>query len=256
MIRRVLALAMPLALVVIAHHEASAQTSPRRDERSGKEVVEAVCAECHAAGVKGAPRIGERAEWSARLSHGLGSAVNAAIRGHGGMPARGGKAELTDNEVRSAIIYMFNPPTAPKEGAAGAAAAGPARPAGNVRTVGRSEIYLGVLPAEVLRSFPKDSVERSMHGGVPSGSGYYHVNVSVLDATTKAPISGAKVEIKVDERGLSSETKALLPIATGSIPSYGNYIRLKGKTPYVFTVKIQRPDSPQPFEAQFEHRVY
>ena len=256
MIRRVLALAMPLALVVIAHHEASAQTGPRRDERSGKEVVEAVCAECHATGVKGAPRIGERAEWSARLSHGLGSAVNAAIRGHGGMPARGGKAELTDNEVRSAIIYMFNPPTAPKEGAAGAAAGGPAKPAGNVKTVGRSEIYLGVLPAEVLRSFPKDSVERSMHGGVPSGSGYYHVNVSVLDATTKAPISGAKVEIKVDERGLSSETKALLPIATGSIPSYGNYIRLKGKTPYVFTVKIQRPDSPQPFEAQFEHRVY
>ena len=256
MIRRVLALAMPLAVVVIVHHEASAQTGPRRDDRSGKEVVEAVCAECHATGVKGAPRIGERAEWSARLSHGLGSAVNAAIRGHGGMPARGGKAELTDNEVRSAIIYMFNPPTAPKEGAAGAAAAGPAKPAGNVKTVGRSEIYLGVLPAEVLRSFPKDSVERSMHGGVPSGSGYYHVNVSVLDATTKAPISGAKVEIKVDERGLSSETKALLPIATGSIPSYGNYIRLKGKTPYVFTVKIQRPDSPQPFEAQFEHRVY
>ena len=33
------------------------------------------------------------------------------------MPARGGKAELTDNEVRSAIIYMFNPPTAPRAGA-------------------------------------------------------------------------------------------------------------------------------------------
>ena len=147
-----------LVVVVIAQYEAAAQTGPR-DDRSGKEVVQAVCAECHATGVKGAPRIGERADWSARLSHGLGNAVNAAIRGHGGMPARGGKAELTDNEVRSAIIYMFNPPTAPKEGAAGAAAAGAAKPAGNVKTVGGTEIYLGVLPAEVLRSFPKDSVE-------------------------------------------------------------------------------------------------
>ena len=253
MFRKVLALAMPLAVAVIAHYEASAQTGPRRDDRSGKEVVEAVCAECHATGVKGAPRIGERTEWTSRLSHGLGNAVNAAIRGHGGMPPRGGKAELTDNEVRSAIIYMFNPPTAPK---AGAAAAEPAKPTGNVKTVGGTEIYLGVLPAEVLRSFPKDSVERSMHGGVPSGSGHYHVNVSVLDAATKAPIPGARVEIKIDERGLSTETKSLLPITTSSVPSYGNYIKLKGKTQYVFTVKVQKAGSPQPLEAQFDHRVY
>ena len=100
MFRKVLALAMPLAVAVIAHCEASAQTGPRRDDRSGKEVVEAVCAECHAMGVKGAPRIGERADWSARLSHGLSNAVNAAIRGHGGMPARGGKADLTDSQKR------------------------------------------------------------------------------------------------------------------------------------------------------------
>ncbi len=95
-----------------------------------------------------------------------------------------------------------------------------------------------------------------MHGGVPSGSGHYHVNVSVLDAATKAPISGAKVEIKIDERGLSSETKSLLPMTTSSVPSYGNYIKLKGKTQYAFTIKVQKPDSPQPLEAQFEHRVY
>ena len=254
--RTLIAMSAALAVVAIAQYQAAAQTAPGRGDRSGKEVAEAVCAECHAAGVKGAPRIGERAEWSVRLGHGLESAVSAAIRGHGGMPARGGKAELTDNEVRNAIIYMFNPATAPKEGAAGAAAAGPAKPAGNVKIVGGNEIYLGVLPAEILRSFPKDSAERTMHGGVPSGSGQYHVNVSVLDAGTKAPVSGAKVEVTIDERGISSETKALQPMATNSIPSYGNYIKLKGKTQYTFTVKVQKPDSAQPIEARFEHRVY
>jgi cytochrome c5 len=255
-IRNLLALAA-LAVAVIPQYDANAQTGTRRD-RTGKEVTEAVCAECHATGVKGAPRIGERADWSVRLSHGIDNVVNLAIRGHGGMPARGGKAELTDNEVKNAIIYMFNPGSAAKEGAAGATTAAPvlAKPAGNVKIVSGTEIYLGVLPAEVLRSYPKESAEGSMHGGVPSGTGHYHVNVSVLDAISKAPISGAKVDIKVDEPGMSSETKTLQPMTISNAASYGNYIRLKGKTQYVFIVKVQKPDSAQPIEARFEHRVY
>ena len=255
--RRWLALAAPLAVIAMAQVDAaSAQTGPpQRDDRSGKQVVEAVCAECHATGLKGAPRIGERADWTVRLSHGINHAVSTAIRGHGGMPARGGKAELTDNEVRNAIIYMFNPSTAPRTGTT-APATVPAKPAGNVRTVGGTEIYLGVLPAEILRSYPKDSAERSMHGGVPGGPGHYHVNVSVIDEKSKAPIAGAKVEVKIDEPGMSSETKALMPIATSGVPSYGNYVKLKGKTQYVFTVKVHRSDSPQPLEARFEHRLY
>ncbi len=257
--RALIAGSAALAVVVIAQYEAAAQTAPRRGDRSGKEVAEAVCAACHATGVKGAPRIGERADWSARLSQGLDKAVNEAIRGHGGMPARGGKAELTDNEVRNAIVYMFNPSGPSKEGAAGAApsaATTPVKPAGNFKTVGGTEIYLGLLPAELLRSFPKDSAERSMHGGVPSGSGYYHMNVSLIDAATKAPIPGAKVEVKIDEPGLSSDTKSLQPVTANNTPSYGNYIKLKGKTQYVFTVKVQKPDAPQPIEVKFEHRVY
>ena len=42
----------------------------------------------------------------APTQRGIDSVVNQAIRGHGGMPARGGKAELNDNEVRNSIIYI------------------------------------------------------------------------------------------------------------------------------------------------------
>jgi cytochrome c5 len=35
--------------------------------------------------------------------------VRSAISGHGGMPPRGDKADLTDGEIRAAILYMFNP---------------------------------------------------------------------------------------------------------------------------------------------------
>jgi cytochrome c5 len=76
--------------------------------RSGEEIVKAQCSKCHQAGVGGAPKIGDRAAWIPRLKPGLDVVVRSAINGHGGMPARGGMASLTDAELRSAIVYMFN----------------------------------------------------------------------------------------------------------------------------------------------------
>ena len=83
-------------------------------ERSGKEVVDAQCSKCHLEGKGGAPKIGDRDAWVQRLKKGLDATVREAIRGHGGMPARGDKADLTDREVRNAILYMYYPGNAPK----------------------------------------------------------------------------------------------------------------------------------------------
>jgi len=77
-------------------------------ERSGALIVAAQCHKCHETGVGGAPRIGERMEWAPRLSHGLDALVRSAINGHGGMPARGGMIDLTDAELRKAIVYMYS----------------------------------------------------------------------------------------------------------------------------------------------------
>lgn len=81
--------------------------------RTGEQIVEARCVKCHQAGVGGAPRIGDRAAWIPRLSRGLDVTVRSAINGHGAMPPRGGVADLSDAELRSAIIYMFNKGTVP-----------------------------------------------------------------------------------------------------------------------------------------------
>jgi cytochrome c5 len=78
-------------------------------DRSGRQVVEARCIKCHGTGAGGAPMIGDRAAWSQRLRHGLDSTVRSAIQGHGAMAPRGGMAELTDAEIRNAVVYMFNP---------------------------------------------------------------------------------------------------------------------------------------------------
>jgi cytochrome c5 len=84
--------------------------------RSAQQIVRAQCARCHVAGIGGAPKIGDREAWIPRLKPGFDTVVRSAINGHGGMPARGGMADLTDAELRSAITYMFNPgaTTAPK----------------------------------------------------------------------------------------------------------------------------------------------
>ena len=86
-------------------------TSPA--ERSGERVVQARCTKCHETGVGGAPKIGDRQAWIPRVKHGLDAAVRSAIHGHGGMPPRGGMADLTDSEIRSAVVYMINKGPAP-----------------------------------------------------------------------------------------------------------------------------------------------
>lgn len=83
-------------------------------ERTGQQVVQAQCRKCHQDGLHGAPRIGDRDAWVPRLKQGVDFAVRSAIRGHGGMPPRGDKADLTDSEIRSAILYMYNPGAAAK----------------------------------------------------------------------------------------------------------------------------------------------
>lgn len=78
--------------------------------RTGEEVVKAQCFKCHETGKGGAPKIGDRDAWIPRLKEGLESTVRSAMKGHGGMPARGGLADLSDSELRSAVIYLFRGP--------------------------------------------------------------------------------------------------------------------------------------------------
>jgi cytochrome c5 len=85
----------------------------RAAERTGEQIVSVRCSHCHRTGVNGAPKIGDKADWIPRLKPGLDLVVRSAINGHGAMPPRGGMANLTDAEIRSAIIYMFNGDVAP-----------------------------------------------------------------------------------------------------------------------------------------------
>ena len=89
-------------------------------ERSGEEIVKNTCAACHASGVLGAPKIGDKAAWAKHISIGFDRLVALAIKGQGQMPPRGGDPSLSDVEVARAVAVManqsganFTPPSAP-----------------------------------------------------------------------------------------------------------------------------------------------
>ncbi len=75
--------------------------------RSGEQIVKMQCVKCHGEGLNGAPKIGDKPAWIERARLGFDGVVRSAIQGHGAMPARGGMANLTDAEMRSAVAYMF-----------------------------------------------------------------------------------------------------------------------------------------------------
>lgn len=89
------------------------------EPRSGAEVYALVCTTCHEAGVAGAPKRGDVKVWKPLIAEGQNALSRQAIRGVRGMPAKGGRLDLRELEVRRAVAYMAN--------AAGANWAEPAR---------------------------------------------------------------------------------------------------------------------------------
>lgn len=88
--------------------------------KSGEEVFKAQCTACHAAGVAGAPKVGDAAAWGPRIKTGLEAMVNSALKGKGAMGAQGG-GDFDDTEIARAVVYMAN--------GSGAKFAEPQRPA-------------------------------------------------------------------------------------------------------------------------------
>jgi cytochrome c5 len=219
-------------------------------ERSGKQVVDAQCSKCHAKGDGGAPKIGDRAAWAPRMKQGVDALVLSAIRGHGGMPPRGDKADLTDGEIKSAINYMFNPTASsakPKPKAEPAAAKDPSH-----KSLAGMEIYLGMLPADSLRTQHRGTdAGKKLYGGVPSGAGYFLVNVTLRDSATKAEIKDAQIEARVADL-MSGETRKLETATINDAVSYGSYFQMPGKGPYTVTLQIRKPGAAAPVEAKFD----
>ena len=71
----------------------------------GKGTYEKVCSVCHAAGVVGAPKFGDKVAWGPRIATGVDALHNSALKGKNAMPPKGG-SNLPDADVLAAVDYM------------------------------------------------------------------------------------------------------------------------------------------------------
>ena len=86
---------------------AAAGTAPKADPAKGKVVYEGTCAACHATGVAGAPKMGDKAAWGPRVSQGYATLYSHALNGIRAMPAKGGNAALSETDLANAVGYLM-----------------------------------------------------------------------------------------------------------------------------------------------------
>jgi cytochrome c5 len=77
-------------------------------DKTGQAVVQEVCANCHATGKDGAPKIGDVTAWTQHSKNGLIKLTENAIAGIGKMPAHGGQSNLSDLEISRAVAFMVS----------------------------------------------------------------------------------------------------------------------------------------------------
>lgn len=73
----------------------------------GQKVYQQACVACHAAGVAGAPKLGDKAAWAPRLGAGAAGLTASVIKGKGAMPPKAGNAALAEADIKAAVDYML-----------------------------------------------------------------------------------------------------------------------------------------------------
>ncbi len=85
--------------------------APAEANAMGESIYKKVCAMCHKAGVAGAPKPGDHADWDPRIAQGNDTLYKHALEGFKGekgmMPAKGGNPAMSDDDVKAAVDYMI-----------------------------------------------------------------------------------------------------------------------------------------------------
>lgn len=74
--------------------------------RAGEQIYKEVCSVCHATGVANAPTFGDKAKWASRIKEGQTHVTADGWIGERGMPAKGGRDDLSLEEFAKAVAFM------------------------------------------------------------------------------------------------------------------------------------------------------
>lgn len=105
------------AVVAETPAETVTETAPAAQEsvadtKAGASVYNGACIACHGMGIAGAPKVGSADAWAARIAKGLDVLDKHAIDGFQGssgyMPPKGGRVDLSDQDIKNAVAYMVS----------------------------------------------------------------------------------------------------------------------------------------------------
>jgi cytochrome c5 len=87
----------------------AAATEPAKADAAGgaPALYTQLCQTCHASGVAGAPKIGDKAAWAPRLAQGIDGLTASAIKGKNAMPPKGGSS-ASEAELKTVVTFMVN----------------------------------------------------------------------------------------------------------------------------------------------------
>jgi cytochrome c5 len=162
----------PVGQVVVA------EGSDTPGQRTGKQIVEAVCSACHATGALNAPKIGDAGAWHDLIKEGHQRLTETAIKGIRQMPPKGGNPQLTDDEVARAVAFMANQAGAsfkepPVQAAPAQVAAAPGAPAAAAASA---------VPTAAAAA-PAGATSGAAAGGASNGKAIFEANCSACHGT-------------------------------------------------------------------------
>jgi hypothetical protein len=115
------------------------------------------------------------------------------------------------------------------------------------KTAGGVTVYLGVVPAEIVKGLPAgSSTERPMHGRIPKGPHEYHLAAVFDDA------SDAVVTAEVSGLGLAGNKKKLELMQIAGTTTYGAFFDLPGFDIYMVKLTVE-PSGAGPAVLQFKY---
>jgi cytochrome c5 len=79
---------------------------PKPSGPPGKNVYDNYCAGCHTTGAGGAPKYGDAFSWNAVMKKGNDKVYENALKGFGGMPAKGTCLSCSTDDIKQAVDYM------------------------------------------------------------------------------------------------------------------------------------------------------
>lgn len=90
--------------------EAPVVVAPAVEESvgGGEQIVTQVCSMCHSSGMMSSPKLGSKADWAPRIEKGVETLYSNAINGINMMPARGGRPDLSDDDIKAAVDHMLS----------------------------------------------------------------------------------------------------------------------------------------------------